>query len=406
MSCLNLDDDWAQFCTETENQQGDEIAGKRRKVSGKEATATASHALGTASHAHGSATASHALGPSTATASLLPSTATASLAHAHALAPTATPLYISTKTKICYLNQVINLADVFWKITLTPYHLPTVGVVKKQMKFNSLNPEQLAAVLLEKDKYENVDEFIITQLNNPGGRVPFKDIRKLSFGLCRKDITSYRAKKRSAFYNCFVVILRLLYGDVYKEIHVKVFNTGKLEIPGIQDDGILHTALNLLTDILKPLISNSTVDLRCVEDKSETVLINSNFNCGYYIDRETFHEILKYKYKINSNYDPCSYPGIQCEFYYDPAVLSSQHGMQPPLAQKVDTEALVTKVSFMVFRTGSVLIVGKCTEEILYDIYRYLSKIFVTEFAAISVKTAAQPVVKKSRKIRKKTITL
>ena len=29
------------------------------------------------------------------------------------------------------------------------------------------------------------------------------------------------------------------------------------------------------------------------------------------------HHILKYKYRINSNYDPCSYPGIQCEFHYD-----------------------------------------------------------------------------------------
>jgi hypothetical protein len=404
-SSLNLDDEWEQFCHDGEKQSSEEgMGGKRRKITQLPATVLplSPNAMENASltpnaneNANVNASKNASENMVLSKPMLMPT-------------PTPTPLYISTKTKICYLNQPINLADVFWKIALTPYHLPTVGVVKKQMKFNSLNPEQLAAVLVEKQRYESVDEYIITQVNNPGGRVPFKDIRKLSFGLCRKDITSYRAKKRSAFYNCFVVILRLLYGETFKEIHVKVFNTGKLEIPGIQDDGILRTALGLLTDILKPLIGNTAVELQCVEEKSETVLINSNFNCGYYIDREIFHETLKYKYKINSNYDPCSYPGIQCEFYYDPAVLSLQHGMQPPMAQAVDNEALVTKVSFMVFRTGSVLIVGKCTEEILYNIYAYLGRIFQAEYETISVKSAIalQPLIKKGRKIRKKTITL
>ena len=51
--------------------------------------------------------------------------------------------------------------------------------------------------------------------------------------------------------------------------------------------------------------------------KIETVLINSNFTCGYYIDRNKLYHILKFTYGINSAYDPCSYPGIQCEFYYN-----------------------------------------------------------------------------------------
>ena len=37
---------------------------------------------------------------------------------------------------------------------------------------------------------------------------------------------------------------------------------------------------------------------------------------------------LKYQYRINSNFDACSYPGIQCKFYYD-NTLSEQNGQQP-----------------------------------------------------------------------------
>ena len=46
-------------------------------------------------------------------------------------------------------------------------------------------------------------------------------------------------------YNCFVVILRISIGvDLYKEFHVKVFNTGKLELPGIRSDSDLQLVYN------------------------------------------------------------------------------------------------------------------------------------------------------------------
>jgi len=39
-----------------------------------------------------------------------------------------------------------------------------------------------------------------------------------------------------------------------------------------------------------------------------------------------------------------------------------------------------------VFRTGSVLIVGKCSEKMLHEIYDYLSCIFITEYNIINDK--------------------
>jgi hypothetical protein len=41
------------------------------------------------------------------------------------------------------------------------------------------------------------------------------------------------------------------------------------------------------------------------------------------------------------------------------------------------------KVSFMVFRTGSVLIVGKCDENVLLIIYEFLKRILHNEYANI-----------------------
>ena len=61
---------------------------------------------------------------------------------------------------------------------------------------------------------------------------------------------------------------------------MKVFNTGKLEIPGIQDSTILNKTLQLLVDILTPFIeTEKDKPLTFLDEKTETVMINSNFNC-------------------------------------------------------------------------------------------------------------------------------
>jgi len=211
--------------------------------------------------------------------------------------PKASDIYISTKTKLAYLNRQIDLNSVFWEIPIIPYAKPCNGVIKKQRKFNSLTIEELDFI---KEKLKTVgyfEEHIITSINNPNGRIKFKDIRKVSIGISKKDIMSYRSKKKSAFYNCFVMIVRILVNQTYKEFHVKIFNTGKIEIPGIQSEQVFQMLLNLVITILQPYIPEK---LEYNVNSEETVLINSNFNCGFFINREILYDTLKFKYNIQS----------------------------------------------------------------------------------------------------------
>ena len=329
--------------------------------------------------------------------------------------PKSCDIYISTKTKIAYLNQCIELNKIFWEIPIIPYYLPKSGVIKKQMKCNSMHYSEFEFIQNKlnetRKKYnENVyiEEHVITNINNPEGRIKYKDIRKISIGISRKDIVSYRCKKKSAFYNCFVLILRLKVGLNFKEFHVKIFNTGKLEIPGVQNEEIFKTILHLTINILQPFVTNT---LFYKEDSAETVLINSNFNCGFFINREALYDILRYKYNIQSIYDPCSYPGIQCKFYYNHDV-GIQKGCQISEENKLLYKN-ISQISFMIFRTGSVLIVGKCDEDILMVVYNFLKQILYDEYEEISQKTNPNNllgntlIVKdKKKKIRKKTITV
>ena len=296
-------------------------------------------------------------------------------------------LYISTKTKIIYLNEKINLNDTFWKIPVMKYGTRQNGIIKKQIKLQSSNLSELHRVMHYTNQHK-MQNLFIEQINLHNSEIlpntsqtDFKDVRKISIGLSRKDILSQRSKKKSAFYNCFVLILRIYYESKFRDIHVKIFNTGKMEIPGMQSDELFNLVQKELISILQPYYKDS---INFIESKCETVLINSNFYTGYNINRDKLFNILKYNYKINASYDPCSYPGIQCKYN--------------------------KSLSFMIFRTGSVLIVGKSTDDELYKVYNLLKNILIENYELIC-ENSDEPSVEhsvnqKQIKIKKKIIYL
>jgi len=323
--------------------------------------------------------------------------------------PTSSDIYISTKTIITYLNQSINLDDIFWKIPIMKYYIPKEGVLKKQMKFTSFTSDETQKLQDLLDKEDIKSSIVLKHIENPKATIKYKHVQKINIGLNKKDIIKYRCKERSAFYNCFALIFRLKCNDIFKEYHLKVFNTGKIEIPGVQNDIMLFKILDRLIEILQPYIDN-----RLEYDRSniKTVLINSNFNCGYFINRNKLQSKLKLDYNFITMYDPCSYPGIQTKFYYN-----KSHTEQDGICKcskkcgkggsgNGDGECI--EVSFMIFRTGSVLIVGHCEEYVLYTIYDFLKKLLKKEFYDINEGridlSSNKP--KTKRKIKKLYITI
>lgn len=290
--------------------------------------------------------------------------------------PICDPISISTKTKIIYFNVDIDLFHRFWDFPMIDYDFHGEGIIKKQIKFNFTTKEEVA----------NFNEFVsreprskdiqtLNQIDNPNGRIKFKDIKKIDIGLCKNDLMKQKKKSKSAFYNCFVLIYRAFIQNKYKELHIKMFNTGKIEIPGVQNEDMVNIAVSHIKKLLQPHYSFEVCEIL---KKRETILINSNFSCNYYINREQLFKILKAKYHVKCSYDPCSYPGIQCKY-------------------KIATG----EISFMIFRTGSVLIVGKCENEDLYIIYEFIKNIFYNEFMHVYEENNEVKQKKIKKKIKK-----
>jgi len=328
--------------------------------------------------------------------------------------PKCDELYISTKTKVLFLNQEVDIHKVFWEIPIIEYWKPMIGVIKKQMKIVSKTEEEYEEY---KKHLENVDyysENIIKQIHNPSARrIKFKDERKITIGISKKDIMNCRGKIKNAFYNCFAMILRFRYDDAFREIHVKIFNTGKLEIPGILNSRLLDIVKEMILNVLQPFITSK---LDFIENsKEDNVLINSNFNCGFYINREKLYAILRSnKYGIETAYDPCSYPGVKCKFYFnhelgfDPDIQNGkimQNDRSMNMRELCENKKY-TEVSFMIFRTGSCLIVGNCSEKILMYIFEFIKNILQKEYQNIHTTNEGGVTKNKKSKLRKKKINI
>lgn len=329
--------------------------------------------------------------------------------------PICEDLYISTTTKVLFLNQPIDIQSIFWKIPIIDYWKPEEGVIKKQIKIVSKTREELEHYNRKLETITYYNEVIIKQINTPDARrIKFKDERKITIGMSKKDIMTCRGKVKNAFYNCFALILRFNFNDKYREIHVKVFNTGKLEIPGVLNIQILNIVKDMIIKLLVPYIVDIPLEF-LPHDIENNVLINSNFNCGFYIDRDRLHSILRSSaYNIETAYDPCSYPGVKCKYYFNHEIgfdIDRQcgkllHSDRTMKMSELDNAKKYSEISFMIFRTGSCLIVGNCTERILRFVYDFIKKILQDEYYNIAVKNSVSDQKIKKEKVRKKTITL
>jgi len=328
--------------------------------------------------------------------------------------PICDDLYISTKTKVLYLNQEIDIQRIFWEIPIVEYWKQQEGVIKKQMKIVSKSKEEYEVYQERLKTIPYYRDYVIKQIDNPTARrIKFKDERKLTVGLSKKDIMNCRSKQKNAFYNCFAMILRFHCAGEFKEIHVKVFNTGKLEIPGILNNELLVNVQRMVLGILGAYITSPLFYID--EDRGdENVLINSNFNCGFYIDRERAHSILRTDYKIESAYDPCSYPGVKCKFYFNHEIgfdKENQMGhinsvdRQMKMSELIDSKKY-TEISFMIFRTGSCLIVGNCSEKVLVFVFEFIKRFLTAEYTNIRVVNEGPVSKNKKTKVRRRTVNV
>lgn len=325
--------------------------------------------------------------------------------------PSCTENHISTKTMIAFMNQSMDIDTIFWKMKTIPYYHPGEGIVQKQMKITSSSEEKTNEIhsLVKETEQATITTIQHIPESNIAPKRTYKYVGKVNVGMSTKNALSTRQKEKGAFYNCFAVVVRIFdeHTSNFKEVHIKLFNTGKMEIPGIQKDYTLHQAVNVLINHCKDFIETDK-PLDYNQEDISSVLINSNFKCNYHINRDIMYHHMTHKYGINCSYDACTYPGIKCKFYINKDRRYAENGVckcdvQCGKRGKGTGINACIEVSVMIFRTGSILMVGNCSEDDLKYIYGFFTNMLIDDFEVFydeceTNQSNGEEKVKKSRK--------
>ena len=365
------------------------------------------------------------------------------------------PLIISTKSNNAKLNGQSGDMDVwsmFWALDVIPYITRDEGVIKKQIKIQCKSPSELEALnqrlaciqshTITKEQGTNTEEHYkccfapncrkanqsaSTSCYSPACRrrahLPFNYIAKLCIGVSSKDVKAHRVKEKNAFFNSFTMVLRVRYKSSFKEIVIKVFNKNVLSLPGMLDDELLNNSLALIDRVLgdaSVIVNPNRPRLAHIPGSISDVMVNSNFWCGFGLDRDKVVTLMREQCKLETSYDPSTYPGVICRFYEarGEGVGKALPGVCP-CAKSCSTLRIgdkrktgknkepespnsCVKLTFMLFRTGSVLIVGRCDRSLLQKVHNHVAMLLIENRALIENGPGEKPAPKRTEKKQRK----
>ena len=189
-------------------------------------------------------------------------------------------------------------------------------------------------------------------------------------GFSEKSLIKKRKKKKKKiFYN--QATIHVIHDG--KIMNVKLFNNGRIQITGLKNENQAGKLVLKLLQYFKDfeVISDYT---ELIENK--IVLINSDFDLGFEINREELHyEIIEND--IYSSYEPCIYPGVNIKYFINAS--------QTNTCGICECENMCTgkgngcgdgdckKVTIAVFKSGKVIITGGQNKDQIIESYRFIT---------------------------------
>lgn len=194
----------------------------------------------------------------------------------------------------------------------------------------------------------------------------------------RKD----KNEVKKTFYNQ----LTLHYFD-NKIINVKIFNNGKIQMTGIVYEEQGRDILKYLIDLLLKLdsnlekedegklINNKNIDIT----KYQIVLINSDFDIGYNIDRDILH-----RHFINlglySSYEPSIYPGVNMKYFNNTINKTGVCNCKKMCRGKGNGigDGNCKRITIAIFESGKILITGNINKKELDSKYEFIKNLMIS----------------------------
>lgn len=240
---------------------------------------------------------------------------------------------------------------------------------------------QLGTKILLDSLFEQIPIMEYWDLGNGVLKMEFSGKGK---GLCFKDIMLKPKTTKTSFFNqATLVIRREVRPFIWKEINVKLFRNGGVQMTGIKSlemgSDALHWLLSYLSESCssKPIFESSPVI-----QKEQVQLVNTDFSIGAKVRRDVLHRILSDNYRLNSSYESAIYQGVKTKYFYN-AQRPEGHppGLCPcsKLCKGTGDGSKIgecKKITISPFQTGQVIITGARTMEQINEGYMFIKEVF------------------------------
>jgi TATA-box binding protein (TBP) (component of TFIID and TFIIIB) len=257
---------------------------------------------------------------------------------------TISPIRISTMVTTAHVGCILNLDNLFEQLRPIPYWDLTDGVLK--MEYG--------------DKKKGIS---------------WKDLVQKSGGA---------EEKKTFFFNqATLVVRREIAPLTWKEINIKLFRNGGVQMTGVRSEAMSVDALQWLVGHIQATYVSKPVFMESVNiHKMQIQLVNTDFSIGAKIRRENLHKVLSERYRLTVSYEPSIYQGVKTKYFYNQ---QRPDGCPPGLCpcEKLCkgtgngmTLGECKKITISPFQTGQIIITGARTMEQIEEAYAFMKEVF------------------------------
>ena len=227
---------------------------------------------------------------------------------------------------------------------------------------------------------------IIVPLGYPGEGILKMEHRDKVVGIASRDAFTNRKVSTKTFFNQSTIIMRRLIPgktDAYKEVNIKMFANGGVQMTGIPSVEFATSALQTLLDAISALPNNPFKGPAQIS-KFNVQLVNSDYTIRFPVNRDDLHNVLTREYGLFSTNESTIYQGVNTKYYYN----TIHKGKEPMgvchcsdticTGQGLgDAEGQCKRVTLSVFQTGKIIITGARNMPQIMEVYHYFNKILM-----------------------------
>lgn len=202
-------------------------------------------------------------------------------------------------------------------------------------------------------------------------------------GASSRDLLTKKKTAKKTFFNQSTIVVRKERMDIpgdFKEVNIKLFANGGIQMTGITGIEFARVTLEWLLPLLNALPIKVSVDPIHIKTL-KIQLINSDYHVNASIHRDNLHQIISQRYSLFSSLEKLIHQGVNIKYYYNTSRLVGPPGIcmceKPCQGQgEGDAPGACKKITILAFQTGDIIVTGARKKEQLDEAYEFMNVIF------------------------------